>query len=76
MTHRPSNLATGRTGRAPTGVQIRPLPAHRPPTDPVRVRPSRCQLPGVLNGITGIANFMFLPNDPSEVGPDSPLPCP
>ena len=27
-------------------------------------------LPGVLNGITGIANFMFLPNDPSEVGLD------
>merc|ERR1719271_1760113 len=25
-------------------------------------------LPGVLNGITGVANFMFLPNDPSEVG--------
>merc|ERR1740139_1500679 len=25
-------------------------------------------LPGVLNGITGIANFMFLPNTPAEVG--------
>jgi sugar phosphate permease len=25
-------------------------------------------LPGVLNGLTGVANFMFLPNKPSEVG--------
>eukprot|EP00320_Phaeocystis_rex_P006520 CAMPEP_0119056778 /NCGR_PEP_ID=MMETSP1178-20130426/1352_1 /TAXON_ID=33656 /ORGANISM="unid sp, Strain CCMP2000" /LENGTH=445 /DNA_ID=CAMNT_0007037541 /DNA_START=36 /DNA_END=1371 /DNA_ORIENTATION=- len=25
-------------------------------------------LPGVLNGVTGVANFMFLPNKPSEVG--------
>ena len=24
----------------------------------------------MLNGITGVANFMFLPNDPSEVGLD------
>ena len=35
-------------------------------------------LPGVLNGLWGVVNFMFLPNKPSEVGlePEEKVPAP
>ena len=54
------------------------VPAAGAAASAVLLSLSALLLPGVLNGVTGVANFMFLPNKPSEVGlePEEKVPTP